>query len=203
MSMQALSPCYYWYSCLGIATHFQSSSEEGWIDCINPSPQLLKQRQGILWSSMNKCPSCGLWGQGHQSSQWYQPLPQLAAISVWESKTDFFWKIYLLCVNILLLSLDTREEGIRFHYRCLWATMWLLGIELRTSGRPLSHLSSHPTPPNRFCISDFSLALSIPFSYLPGLEFGRALGTSLSNSFPLLSVISLTHVWLSGFHGEP
>jgi hypothetical protein len=25
------------------------------------------------------------------------------------------------------------EEGIRFYYRWLWATMWFLGIELRTS----------------------------------------------------------------------
>ncbi|GAB1293000.1 Transmembrane and coiled-coil domain-containing protein 3 [Apodemus speciosus] len=30
---------------------------------------------------------------------------------------------------------DTPEEGIRPHYRWLRATMWLLGIELRTSGR--------------------------------------------------------------------
>ena len=27
------------------------------------------------------------------------------------------------------------EEGTRSHYRWLWATMWLPGIELRTSGR--------------------------------------------------------------------
>jgi len=30
------------------------------------------------------------------------------------------------------------REGIRSHYRWLWATMWLLGIELRTSGRTVS-----------------------------------------------------------------
>jgi hypothetical protein len=30
------------------------------------------------------------------------------------------------------------EEGIGSHYRWLWATLWLLGIELRTSGRASS-----------------------------------------------------------------
>jgi hypothetical protein len=27
------------------------------------------------------------------------------------------------------------EEGTRFHYRWLWTTMWVLGIELRSSRR--------------------------------------------------------------------
>jgi hypothetical protein len=33
---------------------------------------------------------------------------------------------------------DTAEEGIRPHCTWLWATMWLLRIELRTSGRAIS-----------------------------------------------------------------
>jgi hypothetical protein len=37
--------------------------------------------------------------------------------------------------------LCTPEEGIRSHYRWLWATMWLLGIELRTSGRSATALN--------------------------------------------------------------
>jgi hypothetical protein len=41
----------------------------------------------------------------------------------------------------LLLSSDTAEEGIESHYRWLWATMWLLGFELRTSGRVVSALN--------------------------------------------------------------
>jgi hypothetical protein len=41
-------------------------------------------------------------------------------------------------VSTLSLSSDTPEEGIRSHYRWLWATMWLLGIELRMSGRAVS-----------------------------------------------------------------
>jgi hypothetical protein len=48
-------------------------------------------------------------------------------------KKDLF--IYFIYMSTLLLSSDTLEEGIRTHYRWLWATMWLLGIELRTSGR--------------------------------------------------------------------
>jgi hypothetical protein len=44
-------------------------------------------------------------------------------------------------VCTLSLSSDTPEGGIRSHYRWLWATMWLLGIELRTSGRAVSALN--------------------------------------------------------------
>jgi hypothetical protein len=41
----------------------------------------------------------------------------------------------------MLLSSDTPEEGIGSHYRWLRATMWLLGIELRTSGGAVSALN--------------------------------------------------------------
>jgi hypothetical protein len=43
-------------------------------------------------------------------------------------------------MSALLPSSDTPEEGIGSHYR-LWATMWLLGIELRTSGRAVGALN--------------------------------------------------------------
>ena len=33
------------------------------------------------------------------------------------------------------------EEGIKSHYRWLWATLWLLGIELRTFRRAASALN--------------------------------------------------------------
>ena len=50
--------------------------------------------------------------------------------------------IYLfMYVSILSLSTDTPEMGIGSHYRWLWATMWLLGFELRTSGRSVSALN--------------------------------------------------------------
>jgi len=47
--------------------------------------------------------------------------------------------LYLFYVSTL--SSDTPEEGIRSHYRWLWATMWLLGFELRTSERAVSALN--------------------------------------------------------------
>jgi hypothetical protein len=43
-------------------------------------------------------------------------------------------------MSTLLLSSEA-EQGIRYHYRWLRATMWLLGIELRTSGRVVSALN--------------------------------------------------------------
>jgi hypothetical protein len=36
-------------------------------------------------------------------------------------------------VSTLSLSSDTPEKDIKSHYRWLLVTMWLLGIELRTS----------------------------------------------------------------------
>jgi len=52
-------------------------------------------------------------------------------------------------VSTLQLSSDTPEEGIRSHYRWLWATLWLLGIELSTSGRAVcapNHWAISPAP---------------------------------------------------------
>jgi hypothetical protein len=46
-------------------------------------------------------------------------------------------------------SSDTPEEGIRPHYRRLRATMWLLGIELRTFGRAV--LTAEPSLQPSFC----------------------------------------------------
>jgi len=60
--------------------------------------------------------------------------------------------IYLLSVSTLSLSSDTPEEGIRSHYRWLWATMWLLGIELRTFGRAVSAPNHWAISPTRFLV---------------------------------------------------
>jgi hypothetical protein len=60
---------------------------------------------------------------------------------------NFFYIIYFvyllvfLHVSTLLLSSDTPGEGIGSHYRWLWATMWLLRTELRTSERAGSALN--------------------------------------------------------------
>ena len=51
------------------------------------------------------------------------------------------------------MSSDTPEEGVISHYRWLWATMWLLEFELRTSGRAVSALNRwaiSPAPPAFF-----------------------------------------------------
>ena len=60
----------------------------------------------------------------------------------------------------------TPEEGIGSHYRWLWATMWLLRIELRSSGRTVRALNRwalSPAPIIRFCfwffLSKFTLCL--------------------------------------------
>jgi len=49
-----------------------------------------------------------------------------------------FFKRFIYFMYTLSLSSDT--SGIGSHYRWLWATMWLLGFELRTSGRAVSAL---------------------------------------------------------------
>jgi hypothetical protein len=51
------------------------------------------------------------------------------------------YAIYIIYVSTQSLSSNTQEESIRSHYRWLWATMWLLGFELRTSGRAVSVLN--------------------------------------------------------------
>ena len=43
--------------------------------------------------------------------------------------------------HIVAVFRHTLEECIGFHYRWLWTTMWLLGIELTTSGRAVSALN--------------------------------------------------------------
>jgi hypothetical protein len=52
-----------------------------------------------------------------------------------------FKKIYLFYVcEYTVAAFRHTEKGIRSHYRWLWATMWLLGIKLRTSGRAVGAL---------------------------------------------------------------
>jgi hypothetical protein len=53
-----------------------------------------------------------------------------------------FFKIYLFSAYEYTVAVFRHtERGIRSHYRWLWATTWLLGIELRTSGRTVSALN--------------------------------------------------------------
>jgi hypothetical protein len=80
--------------------------------------------------------------------------------------------IYFMYMSILLLSSGTPEEGIRSHYRCLWATMWLLGIELMTSRIAVSALNYWAISPalNTFFILVFKtlsyISAKLPFQGL-------------------------------------
>ena len=59
----------------------------------------------------------------------------------------FFFLKFISCLWLHCSCLQTHQKrGIRSHYRWLWATMWLLGLELRTFGRAVSAL-------NRWAIS--------------------------------------------------
>jgi hypothetical protein len=73
-----------------------------------------------------------LWKNRHTLDHWANALVSL---------NFFFLRFYLLYVYEYTSVSDTPEEGIRSHYRQSWVTMWLLGIELRTSERAASALN--------------------------------------------------------------
>jgi hypothetical protein len=52
-----------------------------------------------------------------------------------------FLKIYLVYVSTLLLSLDTHRRGHWIPLQRVVSHLWLLGIELRPSGRAVSALN--------------------------------------------------------------
>jgi len=61
-------------------------------------------------------------------------------------KKDLFIHVFM---HMSGLSSCAPEGGIRSHYRWLWAIIWLLGIELRSSGRSasaLNHQAISPAP---------------------------------------------------------
>ena len=74
---------------------------------------------------------------------WDQSIPSRIFCKAALVVINFFRLLRFMYVSTLSLS---SKKGIRSHYRWLWATMWLLGIELRTSGRAVSAL-------NRWAIS--------------------------------------------------
>lgn len=68
-------------------------------------------------------------------------------------KTYIFLRFILYLIPHLLSS--GSPEGVRFHYRCLCVTMWLLGIELGTSGKAVgafNHWVISPVPFLDFCL---------------------------------------------------
>jgi hypothetical protein len=85
----------------------------------------------------------------------------------------YFFKdlfIYFMYMSTLSLSSGTPEEGIGSHYRWLWATMWLLGIELRTSGKAGRALDyCWATSPAHICLF-LVILLFIYMSVLPAYK---------------------------------
>ena len=81
-------------------------------------------------------------------------------------KTNFFFLRFIYCmyVSTLLLSSDIPEKGIRCHYRWLRATMWLLGIELRTSRKAASAF-------NPWAISPAQKRLTLFWNFKDGGEW--------------------------------
>jgi hypothetical protein len=91
------------------------------------------------------CHSCGCSGFCSKGSS---VLHSLASEFKWMMiYFKLFKKIYLsvclsiyLSIYLLYMSTNTPEEGTGSHWRWLWATRWLLGIELRNSGRAVISL---------------------------------------------------------------
>ena len=74
-------------------------------------------------------------------------LPWCTDSTIFRSRAEvpqIFKKDLFMYVSPMLLFADTPEEGIRSHCRWLWTTIWLLGIEPRTSGRSASEPSLQP-----------------------------------------------------------
>jgi hypothetical protein len=75
-------------------------------------------------------PSCQLCSQCSYPLSYFTSTPHL-----------ILFIYYYLDEYTVAVFRHTPEESIRSHYRWLCATMWLLGIELRTSGKVASALS--------------------------------------------------------------
>ena len=124
--------------------------------------------------------------------------------------------ISLLCIHACSAW---SEKGTRSHYRGLWATMWLLEIELGTSGGAVSALnhgaisptpvqtSTHPhlsssrrskTKSSPLLKSWFRLGVRHQHSTLKGLRGNGVIGTKQQEvDFSLLRV---TNSWKNGTH---
>jgi len=138
-------------------------------------------------------------------------------ISVYIYKKDSFFKdlFYFIYVSTLSLSSDTPEEGIRFCYRWLWSTMWLLGFELRTSGRAVSalnHWAISPAPkdifwgrvslcslgcPGTHCVDQPDHKLRMLLLKASNTTVNRWL---LSYNVPLVHTIITQYLWVTSFY---
>ena len=85
--------------------------------------------------------------------------------------------IYFIYMSTPLLSSDPPEEGIKSDYRWLWATMWLLKIELRISGRTISALNRWAiSPAPTVCVLNYYFLTTELSLQLPGWRIIGLLG---------------------------
>ena len=87
----------------------------------------------------------------HIKRAMYMKSPYPLSLESTISRILSFFYLYLfiiypmVCLHVFLQT----EVGTRSYYRWLWATIWLLGIELRTSRRAvnaLNHWAISPAP---------------------------------------------------------
>jgi hypothetical protein len=81
------------------------------------------------------------------------------------------------------LSSDTQKEGIKFHYKWLWAIVWLLGIELRTFGgtvSALNHWAISSSPPKTIILLEYNL-YNLQIAQLKSTVNGLSTFTESSN----------------------
>jgi hypothetical protein len=71
----------------------------------------------------------------------FQAGPCLGALNLFKDLFIYFYLFNVYKYNGIVF------RNTRSHYRWLWATMWLLGIELRTSGRAAGALNRWATSP--------------------------------------------------------
>ena len=73
-------------------------------------------------------------------------------------------------ISTLMLSSETPEEGFGSHYRWLWATIWLLEIEPRATGRAASALNHWAISPVLY----FSYHIMYDINLMPHALFARS-----------------------------
>jgi hypothetical protein len=112
---------------------------------------------------------------------WWSMLPDQSIwlfawiLSPLEKGCSFFFFllrfIYSCILCICVLSSWWSEEGIRSHYRYFWTNLWLLRIELRTSGRAASALKLWAISPAWETLLNLRVSFGPPI--MTGMSFLR------------------------------
>jgi hypothetical protein len=89
-------------------------------------------------------------------------------------KICLFIYLFYIYTSILILFSDTPYKHITSHYKWLWVTIWLLGIELKNPGRAFSAL-------NRWANSSAPASLNKVLDLL-SVNFSKKLWKLISHS---------------------